>query len=253
MSRRPGTLAGPSTFATDHVNPFLFRTTLLCCLSLASVACDGREAVADGTIARAPIPPGVDPRMVEYRSDGVLIASPDSLRKTSGYVIDSVFSAEENLRRFQATVGGTPPARLAGGARSTDALLRQYWALLSTGDTVAMTPLLVSRAEYAYLYAPFSPEVAAGLPPHVGWELILSQTGRGLTRALQVARAEPAPVLGTLCSDVPRPVGGGQLYGPCGVILRRSASVDTVWAVKSLYTRDGVHKLLGLQNELGGN
>jgi len=235
------------------VTPQRIRNTLFVGLILASVACDGREDAARGTVARAPIPAGVDPRMVEYRSDGVLIPSRDSLLKTPGYVVDSVFSPEENLRRFQATVSGAPPARLSGGARSTDALLRQYWTLLTTGDTLAMSPLLVSRAEYAYLYAPFSVEGAAGLPPQVGWELILSQTGRGLTRALQAARTEPAPVIATLCSDVPRAVGAGRLYGPCGVIVKRAVGTDTVWVVKSLFERDGVHKLLGLQNELGGN
>lgn len=211
------------------------RTALVTGLILASVGCDGRADAA------------------AVRSDGVPIPSRDSLLKTRGYVVDSVFSPEENLRRFQATVTGAPPARLVGGARNADALLRRYWALLATGDTLTMTPLLVTRAEYAFLYAPFSPEVEAGLPPHIGWELILSQTGRGLTRALQIAQSASAPVLGTLCSDVPRAVGAGQLYGPCGVILRRPSSVDTVWVVKSLYVRDGVHKLLGLQNELGGN
>ena len=231
----------------------LNRFTFFVGLTLAAVACDGRGGGSDQAVAGQEIPAGVDPLMVEYRSDGVLIPSHDSLLKTPGYVVDSVFSPEENLRRFQATVSSGEPRRLAGGARSTDALLRQYWALLATGDTLAMTPLIVSRAEYAFLYAPFSPEVAAGLPPHVGWELILSQSGRGLTRALQVAAGAPAPLLGTLCSDVPRPIGAGQLYGPCGVILRRPSSVDTVWIVKSLYARGGIHKLLGLQNELGGN
>lgn len=191
--------------------------------------------------------------MVEHRSDGILIPSRDSLLKTPGYIVDSVFSPAEDLRRFQATVAGAPPTRLAGGAPSTDALLRQYWGFLATGDTLAMTPLIVSRAEYAYLYAPFSVEGAAGMPPQIGWELILSQTGRGLTRALAAARPEPAPVVGTLCSAAPVAVGAGRLYGPCGVILRRPAGIDTVWVIKSLFARDGVHKLLGLQNELRGS
>ena len=193
----------------------------------------------------------VEPRMVERRSDGVLIPSQDSLRKTAGYVVDSVFSPAENLRRFQESVSGGRPVRLAGGEPSTEALLRRYWALLSIGDTLAMRPLVVSRAEYAYLYAPVSAEFAAGMPPHIGWEIILSQTGRGLTRALAAARRTPAPILATLCSDTARTVGAGRLYGPCGVVVRRPTSVDTIWIAKSLFARDGRHKLLGLQNELG--
>jgi hypothetical protein len=223
----------------------------LCALACA-LACGGGNA--DGTAdGRQPIPAGVNPKMVEYRSDGVLIPSRDSLLKTPGYVVDSLFTPEEDLRRFRATVAGPAPTRLAGGERSTDELLRRYWTLLTLRDTLAMTPLVVSRGEYAYLYFPFSREAAAGLPPAAGWELILAQSGRGLTRALQQAAREPAAVLGTLCSDQPLIVGGGRLYGPCGVIVRRSRGVDTLWLAKSLLVRDGVHKFLGLQNELGGN
>lgn len=194
----------------------------------------------------------VDPRMVERRSDGVLVASQDSLRKTAGYVIDSVFSPEENLRRFQATVAGAPPTSLQDGARSTDELLRRYWTLLAASDTMAMRPLIVSRAEYAYVYFPESGEGEAGMPPHIGWELLLAQTGRGLTRALVAAGRAPASVEGTVCSAARRQVGRSTIYGPCGVIVRRSATRDTVWLATTLIARDGVHKLMGLQNELGG-
>lgn len=221
-------------------------------LLLLSAACGEKTATddADG-IVRQPIPAGIDPTMVEWRSDGVLIASQDSLRKTPGYVIDSVFTPEENLRRFQATVIGEPPTRLSGGARSTDDLLRQYWALLSTADTLSMSPLVISRAEYAFLYFPESTEGANGMPPHIGWELIGRQSGRGLFRALGIAQREPAPVVRTECSDTPRKVGKNTIYGPCGVVIRRNGIEETIWLVKTLIERDGIHKLMGLQNELG--
>ncbi len=223
---------------------FIVCGALVC---LLAAACTDRpvDAVAAG------LPAGVNARMVERRSDGVIIPSLDSLRKTAGYVIDSVFSPAENLRRFQRTVATAPPSRLEGGAPSTEALLRRYWALLAIGDTLGVAPLVVSRAEYAFLYAPASAEFAAGMPPHIGWEIILSQSGRGLTRALRTAQREPAPILATLCSDTARTVGTGTLYGPCGVVVRRASSTDTVWIAKSLFARDGRHKLLGLQNELG--
>jgi hypothetical protein len=197
----------------------------------------------------------VDPRMIEVRADGVVIPSRDSLLKTPGYVVDSLFTPEEDLRRFRATISGPAPTALVGGAPSTDALLRRYWTLLTQRDTLAMTSLVVSRAEYAYLYFPFSREAAAGMPPAAGWELILAQSGRGLTRALlHTERLAPtnARVVGTLCSDSPLIVGQGRLYGPCGVIVRGAAGADTLWIAKSLFVRDGVHKLLGLQNELSG-
>lgn len=241
------------TFLPQCPMPAL-RLSLLLLLAvpvLLAAAC-GERPDADG-IVRQPIPRGIDPKMVEWRSDGVLIASQDSLRKTPGYVVDSVFSPEENLRRFQATVSGPAPARLTGGAPTTDALIRRYWELLVAGDTLAMTPLIVSRAEYAYLYFPESTEGASGMPPHIGWELIMAQTGRGLTRALVAAGKGPATVLRTQCSDEPRRVGRSSVYGPCAVVIRRNGFEETIWLAKTLIERDGIHKLLGLQNELGAN
>lgn len=209
-------------------------------------ACAGERAADDGR------PAGIDAAMLERRGDGVWIPSQDSLRKTPGYVIDSVFSPEENLRRFQATVAAPEGNRLSGGASSRDALIRKYWALLAAGDTLAMTPLIVSRAEYAYLYFPESIEGANGMPPAVGWELIVRQSGRGLTRALFVAQSGPATIVRTVCSDTPRTMGKSTMYGPCGVVIERSGVQDTVWIAKTLLERDGVHKLLGLQNDLPG-
>lgn len=216
-------------------------------ITLAVVACGGERPATD-----ADRPAGINPAMLERRSDGIWIPSQDSLRKTPGYVIDSVFTPEENLRRFQATVAAPAGERLSGGAPSTDALLRRYWGLLAAGDTLAMTPLIVSRAEYAYLYFPESVESASGMPPAVGWELIVRQSGRGLTRALFQAQRGPSTVVRTLCSDEPRRMGNSVLYGPCGVVIRRDGSEETLWIVKSVLQRDGVHKLLGLQNELPG-
>jgi hypothetical protein len=227
------------------------RIAALTSLVLLVAACGDRPA-ADGVV-RQPIPAGVNPSMVEWRADGVLIPSQDSLRKTPGYVVDSVFSPEENLRRFQSTVSGPAPDRLSGGASTTDALLRRYWALLVNKDTLAMTPLIVSRAEYAYLYFPESTEGANGMPPHIGWELILSQTGRGLTRALLAAERGSVTVLRTECSALPVRMGRNTIYGPCGIVIQRDGTEATIWLAKTLIERDGVHKLLGLQNELGGS
>ena len=67
-----------------------------------------------------------------------------------------------------------------------------------------------------------------------------------------MAQAETSTLVGTVCSSAPIIVGHGRMYGPCGVIVRRGTRTDTLWLAKSLNVRDGVHKLLGLQNELSG-
>jgi hypothetical protein len=188
--------------------------------------------------------------MVEWRSDGLLVPSAESLRSVPGYVVDSAFPPEEALRRFRSTVAGDAPTALSGGERSLDALLRRYWALLVARDTVSMSNLVLNRGEFAYLYFPDSPELAAGLAPEVTWLLIASQGGRGLTRALRAAEsAQTKGVARTICLGKPRALGRNTAVGPCGVVLA-GPSADTVWIAKAIIQRDGVHKLLGLSNDL---
>lgn len=208
-----------------------------------------REARA-ASIERQPIPAGVDPRMVEWRSDGLLVPSADSLRRTPGYVIDSVFPPDEAIRRFQATVAGPAPARLVGGARDPETLLRRYWSALVAHDTVAVRTLVVDHAEFAYLYFPESAPFASGMQPAAAWILYESQTGRGLSRAFRAATDRREPVASTVCREQGRDEGKGRTFGPCGVVLRTAQRSDTLWIAATLLRRDGVVKFLGLDNAL---
>ncbi len=238
----------------------MHRSVLLALLVLAPLAaCDrgpdrgaGGDAVpADSTtVVRQPIPAGVDPRMVEWRSDGVLIPTMDSLRKTPGYVVDSIFPPAEALRRFHATVTAAAPSRLAGGARDADALMRRYWAALVRRDTLAVRALVVSHAEFAYLYFPESAVFASGMQPSAAWILYEAQTGRGLTRAFRAADGQDSTVIGTACREQERVEGRSRTFGPCGVVRRTGAATDTLWIGGTLIARDGVVKLLGLDNAL---
>lgn len=230
-------------------------TRLLLALAALLTACAGRDDSTSGDtradgVVREPIPRGIDPRMVEWRTDGVLVASQDSLVKTPGYVVDSIFPPEEALRRFQAEVVGPAPLQLAEGAASTDALLRRYWSLLVRHDTLAMTPLVVSKAEFAYLYYPEGAEASNGVPPNVAWMLLGHNSGRGLTRALRAASTRDTTVRAAVCTGLTQRVGQGELYGPCGVVLPSAGGLDTVWVAKTLFRRNGVHKLMGFHNEL---
>lgn len=235
-------------------------TTLL--LAMVAVGCSGSNTTPnDGVVleagaVRERIPRGINPTMVEWRADGVLVPSQDSLVKTPGYVVDSIFPPEEALRRFQETVVGEAPVSLTGGAGSSDAVLRRYWRLLVQGDTLAMSSLVVNRGEFAYLYYPESHDLVNGVPPNVAWLLLGHQSGRGLTRALRAAEDRSPELIGTTCSTPTMQVGSGRIYGPCAVIAHKrgasspAAGADTIWLAKTLIERDGVHKLMGLHNEL---
>lgn len=237
---------------------FLRRVRTRRCLALAAavvVGCAPVERAPDAdTVAlepgavRQPVPPGIDPRMVEWRSDGVLIASRDSLLKTPGYVVDSVFPPDEARRRFLATIPGPVPDRLQGGARSVDALLRAYHARLVARDTAALGSLVVTKAEFGHLYLPVSPEVTAGMQPAIAWLLFEETSARGGARILERVGGDPASVVGTTCRGEPTRLDGISLRGPCGVIVQRSGRRDTLWLANRVIERNGVAKLFGLAN-----
>lgn len=224
--------------------PFLLAS----CAPVAQDAPAGERAVS--TVARQPIPSGVDPRMVEWRGDGMLVPSPDSLRKTPGYVVDSIFPPDETLRRFQATVRAERPSRLAGGAPDEESLLRRYWAALVRHDTLAIRGLVVSHAEFAFLYLPESAPFASGMQPSAAWMLYESQTGRGLSRAFREATTRDGTLTATVCRDQGRDEGRSRTFGPCGVVLRAAQRTDTLWIAATLIRRDGRVKFLGLDNAL---
>ena len=209
------------------------------------------SAPQQDAVVRAPVPAGVDRRMVEWREDGVLIASTDSLRKTAGYVVDSIFPPDESMRRFRATVPGAVPLRLAGGAPSTEQLLRTFWATLTAGDSVGVDSLSIDKAEFAHLYLPDSPELRSGMQPQIAWLLLDEASVRGLSRArLRAEQLKASTIRGVACSGNPTPVGAARVQGPCGIIVRRPQGLDTVWIANRVISRNGVVKLLGFANPL---
>jgi hypothetical protein len=246
---------------SSQFGPRAARRFLLVAMAVAIAACTDADSkrradalanadtpLQDGAV-RQPIPAGVDPLMVTWRSDGTLIPSQDSLVKSPGYVVDSVFPPEEMLRRFQQE-SGVPVTALSGGERSIEALLDKYWSLLVAGDTLAMTPLVASQREFAYLYFPESRELTDGVPPAISWLMLTSNGGRGLTRALREAAASDPVSRGTVCQPLELRAGRSRIVGPCGVVRTRAGQPDTLWFVKHVIERDGTYKLMSFANEL---
>lgn len=99
--------------------------------------------------------------------------------------VDSIVPRDVALARFRT--GLEQPARLAGGAASREALVRQFFGALERRDTAALHGLLMTRAEFAYLYYPTNPE---GLPPYdlepgVMWFMLEGNSQRGFTHLLE--------------------------------------------------------------------
>jgi len=241
----------PVSSLPSRVLHFALLLTLVACGRPSDEARvdDANTVALDEGAVRQPIPAGIDPAMVTWRSDGVLIPSPDSLQKTPGYVVDSIFPPEEMLRRFQKEAGPVVTS-LSGGAPSMDSLLRAYWTHLVSQDTLAMTPLVASQAEFAYLYYPASAELPNGVPPAISWLMLSSNGGRGLTRALRDAAEADRTLIGTTCQPLVLEAGDAKIIGPCGAIRRRGASTDTLWFVKHVIEHRGIFKLMSFANEL---
>src|SRR6476661_7758906 len=57
------------------------------------------------------------------RADELRRARQDSINRTlPGYVVDSIFPVDEEIRRFKTKIGGTPATVLAHGSPSREAL-----------------------------------------------------------------------------------------------------------------------------------
>jgi hypothetical protein len=102
-----------------------------------------------------------------------------------GRIIDSILPIEEHLRRFRAGLAGVDS--LQGGAASERALVTALLSATGARDSTALGALLLSRAEFAWLYYPAH---AYSRPPYeldpgTFWTLIQGNSSKGFTRLLR--------------------------------------------------------------------
>ena len=127
--------------------------------------------------------------------------NPGPERQESGAarVVDSFVPREVALRKFQQNL--TPVAQLASAYPSRDSLLAAFVRALSASDTAALAGMAVSRAEFAYLYYPTTPQ---GMPPYdlepgLMWHLLRQRSERGIRRALAVYGGQRLELLSHDC------------------------------------------------------
>jgi len=141
-------------------------------------------------------------------------------------VVDSVIPREEALRRFRE---GTPPVEsLTGGERSRDALVQAFVRALEASDTNALRGLVMTKAEYAWLYYPTSPQ---GLPPYdlspaLYWFMLEGRGAQGFAHLLAERAGQPLRVTGYSCDRVFSQEGDNRIHGPC-LLQRFQAASDT--------------------------
>lgn len=111
--------------------------------------------------------------------------SPRADAPAAGMKIDSILPPGEALRRFQT---GLPVVtELRDAPRGRDALVSRFMMALERADTAVLQELVLSKAEYGFLYFPASvySRKPYELPPDIAWLLNEQNGQKGATRLLR--------------------------------------------------------------------
>lgn len=187
------------------------------------------------------------------RADSVARARQDSINRAQpGYVIDSIFTPEEELRRFRAAFPDDSATRLVGGAASRDALVRRFVRAVAAADTADLRRMAVRGREFADLYYPESPysHPPYHQPPSFAWRLIQDPSTAGLTKLLRRLGGKPMTFVAERCD--PQVVRQGRVtrYAGCIVtVVTASGDTATKRYFGSIIERDHQFKFLSYTND----
>jgi hypothetical protein len=165
--------------------------------------------------------------------------------------VDSARPATRALAAFRA---GLPETRELGGAYATerDSLVARFAQALQRADTAAFMPMMMSRAEFAWLYYPYDPQSRPPyeLPPELMWEQTMAQGERGITRALQRFGGRPLQHRGYACGqEAVR--GPNRVWTDCRLdVLDAAGRRVKVRLFGGIVEHGGRFKLLSYANEL---
>ena len=141
--------------------------------------------------------------------------------------VDSVVSRELALQRFRQ--GLRRVDTLSDGAASRDEVVRRWVRAVEARDTAEFRRLLLTRAEFAWIYYPTNPQ---GLPPYdlspqLMWFMTVESSNKGLSRMLEDRGGRSMNVVGYHCDPHSSREGENEVWGPC-LIRRLQAPGDTV-------------------------
>lgn len=171
---------------------------------------------------------------------------------TPAGTVDSALPLETLLARFRATLPDTPTV-LAGGAASPDALSRALLEALGRRDTARVRSLVVSRAEFAWLYYPHSPNTRPPyvLEPELVWMTLAAASEKGAGRLLGRFGGTPLRLERVTCPDTGVAEGPNQVYRGCRVrFAPAEGGVREMQLFGALLRRDGRYKFLSYANDL---
>ena len=165
--------------------------------------------------------------------------------------VDSLAPRAEQLARFRE--GLIEPTELTGGAASRDALVQRYVRALERADTAGLAALAITRAEFAFLYYPTSPEALPpyDLSPGLMWFMLEQNSRKGLLHALEERGGRPLGYVGYRCDAAPSRQGANTVWGPC-LVRRRQAGGDVIdeRLFALMLERNSRFKFVSLANKL---
>jgi hypothetical protein len=156
------------------------------------------------------------------------------------------------LNRFREGIAAPPHGLVAGAIDSRDALVERYVRALEDADTAAFELMLVTPAEFAWLYYPHSMYVR---PPHaldadVAWLLIAENARKGMVRALREYGGRRLDYAGYRCTDEPTTAGPNRLWEGCILEVRLNGEAVTVRFFGTIFEHGGRFKFLSYANDL---
>jgi len=166
-----------------------------------------------------------------------------------GTYVDSILPPEEEMRRFRE--GLAEPSALSGGEPSRNALVRAFVRAVERSDTAAVRRMIVSRAEFAWLYYPSTGFTHAPrqMSPALLWFLMTQDSEKGIGRLLDRRGGSRLGYVSTHCGPAPRVEGRNRLWDHCRVTLRKERETKTERLFGTIIERDGRFKFLSYKNE----
>jgi hypothetical protein len=164
-------------------------------------------------------------------------------------VVDSSLPLEEALHRFR--VGLPVVTRLSGGAPTRAALVRRFVRAVELRDTAAVRAMVLSRAEFAYLYYPHSPFTREPRKQMAGlvWFFTQVNSSKGITRVFDRLGSRRLLYHSHRCNVRPQRQGPNLLWEDCVLRLGDGQATSAVRLFGSIVERDGQLKFVSYAND----
>jgi hypothetical protein len=164
--------------------------------------------------------------------------------------VDSIRPPAQALEAFRR---GLPPTdSLAGGAPSPDSLVARFVRAVQASDTAAVRAMVLSRAEYAYLYFPSLQRMNPGtrMQPEVMWLLHAQESLKGITRVMRRLGGGQARLGAHACEDAPQVEAENRYWHRCAIdVTAEDGTTARLHLFGSIVERGGRFKIVSYAND----